>query len=116
MNSLVNIVMRAVGLGKAVDALDGEASKAYVGGLGTMLAGAAGVLAALANLLGEVLPLHGGAEYLKFVQGLSHNPNMAAILLGVAAVSKGLADIGNRHAVAKLADSQKTTAPPPPQP
>ena len=105
MNGLVNLLLKVMGFGKAVEALDGESSKAYIGALGLILSGAATLLTGLANVVGEVVPLQGGAEYIKFLSNLSHDANAAIVLAGVAAISKGVADIGNRHAVAKLQNS-----------
>lgn len=109
MNSVINLLMRMLGLGKAVDALDGETSKAYIGGLGMILTGAGTLLAGAGNIASEVLPLHGAAAYLSFAQGLSHDPNTALLMAGAAAISKGLADIGNRHAIAKLVNPEVAT-------
>ena len=105
MGTIVNLAMRMMGLGKAVDALDGETSKAYIGGVATILTGAATLLGGAANIVAEVLPLHGGAAYFDFARNLSHDPNAALVLAGAAAIGKGLADIGNRHATAKLANA-----------
>lgn len=106
--------MRIMGLGAAVDALDGETSKAYIGGVGMILSGGATLLGGAANLVMEIVPLHGGAAYVAFVQNLSHDANAALIMAGAGLIAKGLADIGQRHATAKLANfvaSPSTPAP-----
>lgn len=105
MNVIANFLLRALGFGKAVDALDGETSKAYLGGLGLILSGAASTLAGAANLVLEVVPLKGAGAYIAFAQSLSHDPNTALVLAGAAMVSKGIAEIGQRHATAKLANA-----------
>ena len=48
---MVNLIMRMLGLGSAVDALDGETSKAYLGAVGLLLSGAASVLGGAANII-----------------------------------------------------------------
>lgn len=101
MNIVINFLMRAFGLGKAVEALDGETSKAYAGGVGQILAGAAGILGGLAGIAGQVVAAHGGPEYLSLVQGLAHNPSAAAVLAGAGFISAGLSAIGQRHALVK---------------
>lgn len=105
MNTIVNLAMKAMGLGGALDALDGETSKAYQGAVVTILTGAATFIGGLANLAAEIFPLHGGAAYVDFARSLSHDPNLALVLAGLAAIGKGWADIGNRHATAKLANA-----------
>lgn len=110
MNAIVNLVLRALGFGKAVDALDGETSKAYIGGLGMILSGAATLLGGAANIAAEVLPLKGGAAYIAFAQGISHDANAALLLAGVALISKGVGQIGQRHAIAKLANQAPAPA------
>lgn len=113
---MINLIMRLLGLGKAVDALDGETSKAYAGAVVVMFGGAATLLGGVANLIGEFVPLHGGAAYLSFAQGLTHDPNLALVLAGAAAIGKGLTDIGQRHAVAKLANATLNQPPAPTAP
>jgi hypothetical protein len=113
MGTIANLIMRLVGLGKAVDALDGETSKAYIGGVGMMLSGAATLVGGLANLAGEIVPLHGGAAYFDFARNLSHDPNAALVLAGAGLISKGVAEIGQRHATAKLAAQMPQPAAPP---
>ena len=102
---MVNLIMRMLGLGSAVDALDGATSKAYIGGVGMILTGAASVLGGAANIVSEVLPLHGAAAYFDFARGISHDPSLAVIAAGVALISKGVAEIGQRHATAKLSNA-----------
>jgi hypothetical protein len=115
MNTIVAFAMRIMGLGKAVDALDGEASKAYAGAVGQILSGLAAILGGLAGLVSQFAACHGGAEYLKFVQGLSQDPSAGAVLAGAALISMGWAAIGQRHALAKNAQAP-AAAPVPPAP
>lgn len=105
MNFLVNLAMKWMGLQSAVDALDGETSKAYLGGVGLILGGLGSVCAGLAGIVAAVVPLQGGAAYLAYAQNLSHDTNAGLVLAGYAAIMKGYADIGNRHATAKLAQA-----------
>lgn len=97
---LINLVGSYFGLAKVVEALDGY--KTYLAGVSLMLTGAATAMTGAAGLLNEVLPLHTLADYLAWMKALSHDTNMGLIAAGAAMVSKGLADIGNRHATAKL--------------
>lgn len=106
---MINFLLRAFGFGKAVDALDGETSKAYIGGLGLILSGAATTLGGSANLLAEILPLHGADAYLTFARQLSHDPNVAILTAGAALIAKGIEAIGQRHATAKLTNAIAAT-------
>lgn len=112
MNKVLGLVMRMMGLGKAVDALDGQASKAYIGGVGQILTGVATLLGGAANVLGAVVKLQGMDQYIAYAQSLSHDPNAALVVAGMALISKGLADIGNRHALAKAAATDPAAAVP----
>lgn len=105
MKFLLPFAMRALGLGKALDAVNGQTSKAYIGGVGQILSGIAAIVGGSANLVMSLLPLHGAAEYLAFAKGLSQDTNAAVILGGVALLSKGIADIGQRHALAKAVNA-----------
>lgn len=116
---MLNIVMRLMGLGKAVDALDGETSKAYLGGVGEILSGAASLLTGSAHIVVALAAAHGVDAYLDIGKSLFHgNADTALVLAGAALVSKGLADIGNRHATAKLSAQivQSNAVPLPNQP
>ena len=113
---MVNLIMRMLGLGSAVDALDGETSKAYLGAVGLLLSGAASVLGGAANIIMELVPLHGAAAYLTFAEGLKHDPSSAMVLAGIALISKGLGDIGQRHALANLHNTVNAQAQPPVNP
>lgn len=101
MNTIVNAVMRFVGLGKAVDALDGESSKAYLGGVGLIATGLATALGGIAGVVGEIAVSHGGAAYLALLQGLPHNASAGLVLAGLTSIKAGIAAIGLRHAMAK---------------
>lgn len=107
---MVNFILRLLGLGKAVDALDGGTSKAYLGGLGMILSGGATLLGGIAKIVMAIVPLHGIGQYIEFAQSLPNDPNAALVLAGVALISKGIADIGQRHAVAKIAQPAPTPA------
>lgn len=100
---MTNLIMRLLGLGKAIDALDGEKSKAYQGGVGMILAGAASVLGGLAGVVGNVIAAKGGPAYLALIQGIPHDSSVGLILAGYAGIKAGWAVIGQRHAVAKAA-------------
>lgn len=110
MGTIVNFLMRAVGLGKAVDALDGETSKTYMGGIGLMLTGLATMAGGAAGLIGEIAAAHGGAEYLAIARGIPHNASVGLILAGAAGISKGYAAIGQRHALAAAVKDAKEGA------
>lgn len=103
MNTLVNLVLRISGLGKAVDALNGETSKTYQGGAILILTGAATLLGGLAGVLGQVVAAASGADYLALAQGLGHNASAGLVMAGAATIGKGIAVIGQRHALAKAA-------------
>lgn len=101
MNMLVNLVLRMTGLGKAVDALNGETSKTYLGGVVLILTGAATLLGGVAGIAGEVLAASTGAEYMALAKGLTHNASAGLVVAGAGTIGKGIAVIGQRHATAK---------------
>lgn len=101
---MINFALRLFGFGKAVDALDGETSKAYIGGLGLILTGGSTILGGAAALLAEVLPLHGADAYVHFAQAVPHDANIGLVIAGAALISKGIAEIGQRHATAVLSN------------
>lgn len=104
MNTLLNGFLRLIGFGKAVDALDGETSKAYLGGAIKILSGAGSVLLAAANIAVQVAAGHGGADYLAVAKGVFNgNAETAMLTGGVALIGAGIAAIGQRHAIAKAA-------------
>jgi hypothetical protein len=107
MNTIVNLVMRIAGFGKAVEALDGETSKTYAAGVGQILTGAAGILGGLGMYATQFIGAKGGAEYLGIVQGALHNPATAAIGFGWSEILKGRATIAQRHALAKAVSESK---------
>lgn len=124
MGTLANVIMRAIGLGKAVDALDGETSKAYIAGVMAMLGGAVSISTALIHILNLVFQAHGGAAYYDIFKAIQAG-NADTVLLGAGylAIAKGYADIGHRHALAEIANAQgdpapapAPAAPPPPDP
>ncbi len=96
---VLGFIMNMLGVGKLLAAVDGK--KGYIGGAGQILTGASLTLGAAAKLLLAIIPLKGTAEYLAFAQGLANNSDVLVLASGVALVSKGLADIGQRHAIAK---------------
>lgn len=101
MNQIVNLVLRLTGLGKAVDALNGETSKTYLGGAVLILTGAATLLGGVAGIVGQVAAASTGAEYLSLAKGLTENASAGLILAGAGAIGKGISAIGQRHALAK---------------
>lgn len=102
MGSLANVLMRIMGMGKAVDALDGATSKAYIGGVGLILTGLVSLLTGSAHVLSQVFAAHGGAAYFDILKSLyAGDADTALFIAGAAAVSKGIAEIGARHALAK---------------
>lgn len=104
MNLLLNGFLRLIGFGKAVDALDGETSKAYLGGAVKILGGLSSVVLGLANIGADLVSAKGSAAYFAIGQSLFNgNPDTAAIGLGVIAIGAGISSIGQRHAVAKAA-------------
>lgn len=112
MNAIVNFLMRRFGLGEAVDALDGEGSKAYAGAVGQILTGAATLLGGLAGIASEFIAAHGGAAYLAILQHLKTDPSAGAVLAGAALISSGWTAIGQRHALAKAANAADGTPSP----
>lgn len=104
---LKNVAVRMAGLGKAVDALDGQDSKTYAAGAEKILTGAAAVLAGLAGIAGQLVAAHGSADYWALAQGLLHNVSVGTITGGWALILSGKADIAQRHATAKLAEAAK---------
>lgn len=88
---------------KALDAVNGETSKAYLGGLGLILTGGSAVLAGSAQVLTALVHATSGADYVSIAKGIVNgNAETAMILGGAAMISKGISDIGNRHATAEL--------------
>lgn len=119
MNAMINFAMRMLGLGKVVDALDGETSKTCIAAVGKILAGGISVMTGSAHVTALILAAHGGAEYFQIGKQLYHgDADTAMIAGGILAIMGGYADIGNRHATAKLANaldaqaSGPSTAPP----
>ncbi len=110
MNMIVNAVMRLCGLGKAVDALNGEASKTYLGAVVVILTGAATLLGGVAGIAGQVIAASTGADYLALAQGIGHNASAGLVMAGAAGIGKGIAIIGQRHAQAN-ADAVVAAAP-----
>lgn len=110
---MVNFVMRLMGLGSAVDALDGESSKAYAGAVGQILTGAAGLLGGLAGLVAEFVAAHGVDSYLEIIKNIKHDPSAGAVLAGAALISSGYTAIGQRHALAKATAPVSAPAPTP---
>ncbi len=98
---LVNLLMRVFGFGKAVDALDGQTSKAYAGGVGQILTGVATLAGGAAGLAQQFVAAQGADAYLDIIKGITANPSAGLVLAGAGLISKGIADIGNRHAIAK---------------
>lgn len=106
MNTMINFAMRLLGLGKVVDALDGETSKACIVGLGKILTGGAAVLTGSAHVAALLLAAHGGADYLAIGQQLYHgDADTAAIAGGFLLILSGYQAIAQRHAIAKLANA-----------
>jgi hypothetical protein len=111
MDKIVNFVIRAVGLGKAVDALNGETSKTYQGAAILILTGAATLLGGIAGVVGQIAAAATGADYLALAQGLAHNSSAGLIMAGAGTIGKGIAIIGQRHALAKAVASEPVVAP-----
>jgi hypothetical protein len=85
---ILNFVLKTAGAGKLLNALDGK--KAYVGGAGLMLGGAAMILVDLAPVLAQ----KNAAALLAFATSLPAHPGFQRLM-------EGLAVTGLRHAVAK---------------
>lgn len=100
MNKVIDLVVRFSGLGKLLEKVNG--GKAYLGGAGLIISGAATALSGLAGIIGALVPLANASDYLSFAKGLPQNSSAGLLVAGLGMISKGLADIGNRHAVAKL--------------
>ena len=108
MQILLNGFLRAIGFGKAVDALDGESSKAYLGGTVKILSGVGSIVLGLANIAGELYAAQGGAAYLSIAKAVfSGNAETALLMGGAAAIGAGISAIGQRHAIAKAAAEAK---------
>ena len=104
---MINLILRLIGFGKAVDALNGETSKAYLGGLVKILSGAGSVAAALANIVGVLHASHSGADILSLGQSLVHGDANTALLVGGAGlIGAGISAIGQRHALATAETSE----------
>ncbi len=116
MGRIANLILRVLGLGSAVDALNGQTSKAYLGGLGLMLSGGATLLGGLANLALEAQKITDLGGWIAFAKHMTNDPNAALVLAGAALISKGLADIGQRHALAKAVTASGLSALPAPTP
>jgi hypothetical protein len=110
MNAIVNFAMRVMGLGKAVEALDSESSKAYSAAVGKMFLGASSCLGGLAGLISEFVAAHGGAAYLALIQGLATDPSAILIGAGIGLILTGWGDIGQRHATAVAAKAAAEAA------
>ncbi len=109
---MINLLLRLLGFGKAVDALDGETSKAYIGGLGMILTGGASLLDGSSHVAAALLAAHGGADYFAIGKALYQgDADTATIIAGFALISKGIAEIGQRHAAAKLSNTIASAAP-----
>ena len=110
---IVNGVMRVFGLGKAVDALNGESSKAYLGGVIKILGGVSSIALGVAGVAAQVAACSAGACYANVGQGLFQgNAQTAMILGGVGMIGAGVAAIGQRHALAKAVASGAPAEPP----
>lgn len=103
MNLIVTFVMKMMGLGKAVEALDGAPSKAYAAGVGKILTGLAGILGGLAMVCAAFVDAHGAGSYYALLQEAVKGPAGAAIGAGWLLILGGWGDIGQRHAIAKTA-------------
>jgi len=88
LSKVINLVVKFSGAGVIWEKLDG--AKSYVGGAIGILAGAAGLLQEVLNILNS----HDAGAALAFVKGLPHDQNILAIAAGLVAV-------GIRHAIAK---------------
>ena len=112
MNIILNSFLRLIGFGKAVDALDGETSKAYLGGAVKILGGIGSIVLGLSNIGLELAAAKGGAAYLAIGKALfSGNAETAMLVGGVAAIGAGIATIGQRHAIAKAVAANAATKP-----
>jgi len=100
MGFLVNTAAKVFGLDSWVVKMAG--SKAYLGAASLILTGIGTSCTGLVGLIGEVMPCNDFACYVNFARGLGSDANAGLLLAGWAMVSKGLADIGNRHATEKL--------------
>lgn len=99
-NTLINLVAKLAGVGKALEFLDGK--KSYIAGGGLILAGASMVLLDLV----PVLAAKDAASILAFLTSAPSHP-------GVQKVLEGVGILGLRHAVAKAAAPAETPAPEP---
>lgn len=108
MNTLLNGFLRIIGFGKAVDALDGETSKAYLGGAVKILGGVGSVALGLANIGVELASAQGAAAYIAIGKAVfAGNAETALLMGGFAAIGAGISAIGQRHALAKAVKEQK---------
>ncbi len=108
MNVILNGFLRIIGFGKAVDALDGETSKAYLGGAVKILTGAGSLLLAGANIATQVAGAHGSADYLAIGRAIfAGNAETAMLAAGAGLIGAGIQAIGQRHALAKAVNAEK---------
>lgn len=101
MNFIKTLLLKWVGLEKAVEALDAEDSKAYAAGAEKIMAGAASIATGLGMYAAQFVAAKGASEYLAILQGALHNPATLAITGGWLSIKSGKADIGLRHAILK---------------
>lgn len=90
-NFIVNIFARLSGASKLL-----EGKKAYLGGAGLILTGAANVLLAVAAILAQAQGAD-AAGLVDLFQNITANPQVANLLLGASTFSAGLAAVGLRH-------------------
>lgn len=110
MNTIVGVVLRMLGAGNAIDALDGEPSKAYAAGVNKMIGGAVTVLGGVSGLLYKFINTRGAAKYIAIAQ--DSKVEFGAIALGWHMAWDGWADIGHRHALAKaVAENEPSVKP-----
>ena len=116
MKMIINFALKALGLGKAVEALDGEDSKAYAAGVQQIMTGGATLLGGLSGYASEFVSAHGAADYLAIVQNWKHDTNAGLLIAGWALIQAGKAAIANRHATAKLHNAVEAKPETPPAP
>jgi hypothetical protein len=103
VNWLINLAGEWFGINRALAAVDGY--KTYLAGASMILTGLGTATTGAVGLVNEIIPLHTLADYFGWAKGLSHDTNAGLVAAGVAMMGKGLGDIGNRHAIAKLEEN-----------
>lgn len=104
MNTIQNFLLRVLGLGKVVDALDGETSHSVLAGLGMILGGVASGALAGSHIVAALSAARGLNGILPIAQGIfAGNVDTAAIGAAWLGITSGWGKIHLRKAIAESA-------------